>query len=69
MILGLAASCVALYYYLSWLKRVFVMEVPEGAEALQPGWGIRLTLSACVLVVLGTGCFPDWILSRFPIGK
>ena len=62
VILGIAMSCVSLYYYLQVLKQVFVVDSDEAARPLAVPF-----LSHAVVVLLAAaavllGCMPGWLL-------
>ncbi len=62
IILGIAMSCVSLYYYLQLLKQVFVVEPDEQARPLAvPFLGHAVTVLLAAAVVL-LGCVPNWLL-------
>mgnify|MGYP000869562535 CR=1 FL=1 len=69
VLLALAMSCVALYYYLQVLKQAFVATGPDLHESLDITWMTRLLIGLCALAVILLGCFPNWLLSRFPLGQ
>lgn len=62
VILGIAMSCVSLYYYLQVLKQVFVVEADENARPLAvPFLAHAVTVMLAAAVVL-LGCVPGWLL-------
>jgi NADH-quinone oxidoreductase subunit N len=62
IILGIAMSCVSLYYYLQVLKQAFVVEPDASARPLAvPFLGHAVAVLLTVVVVL-LGCAPGWLL-------
>ncbi len=62
IILGIAMSCVSLYYYLLVLKQAFVVEPDEPARPLAvPFLAHAVTVMLAVIVLL-LGCYPGWLL-------
>ena len=62
VILGIAMSCVSLYYYLQVLKQVFVVEAEENARPLAVSFldhAVAVTLAAAVVLL---GVAPGWLL-------
>jgi len=62
VILGIAMSCVSLYYYLQVLKQVFVVEADENARPLAVSFldhAVAVTLAAAVVLL---GVAPGWLL-------
>ena len=63
IILGIAMSCVSLYYYLQVLKQVFVVEADEQARPLSVsflGHAVPVVIAAAVVLL---GCAPGWLLN------
>ncbi|HAM70143.1 MAG TPA: NADH-quinone oxidoreductase subunit N [Verrucomicrobiales bacterium] len=65
--LAIGMSCVALYYYLVVLKQMFVAAPPEKSHPIRMRWATWLVLTGCALLILLWGCFPQMLLSRFPL--
>ena len=62
IILGIAMSCVSLYYYLQVLKQAFVVADDENARPLAVPFlphAVVVLLAAAVVIL---GCFPGWLL-------
>ena len=58
-----AMSCVSLYYYLQFLKQVFVVEADEQARPLSVsflGHAVPVVIAAAVVLL---GCAPGWLLN------
>lgn len=62
VLLALAMSSVALYYYLKVLKQAFVVAAPENAPRIEIRWATRVLLAASALATLLWGLFPEWLL-------
>ncbi len=62
VVLGIAMSCVSLYYYLQVLKQVFVVE----AEANARPFAVPFLAHTVVMLLAGSvvvlGCMPGWLL-------
>lgn len=68
VLLALALSCVALYYYLQILKQAFVVNPTAQTDgSLEINWMTRLLLGLCALTVLLLGLFPEWLLMRLAV--
>ena len=67
VLIALGMSCVALYYYLQVLKRVFVTEPPSGQKPIAIAWATRLLLGICAVAVVVWGVYPQLILQKFPL--
>ncbi|MBI1842435.1 MAG: NADH-quinone oxidoreductase subunit N [Verrucomicrobia bacterium] len=64
VLLGAGMSCVALYYYLVVLKRMFVFK-PEGRLVeIEVHWMTRAVLGICALIILMLGLFPAWLFDK-----
>lgn len=62
IVLGIAMSCVSLYYYLQVLKQAFVVAADEDARPLAVPFlahAVVVLLAAAVVIL---GCFPGWLL-------
>jgi NADH-quinone oxidoreductase subunit N len=71
IVLGIAMSCVSLYYYLQVLKQAFVVEPdPEARPLAVPFLAHAVTVVLAVTIVL-LGCVPGWLLDALHqvIGK
>lgn len=62
IILGIAMSCVSLYYYLQVLKQAFVVEADEPARPLAVPFLPHAVVVLLAVVVVVLGCFPGWLL-------
>lgn len=62
IILGVAMSCVSLYYYLQVLKQAFVVEADAQARPLAVPFLGHAVAVMLALTVLLLGCFPGWLL-------
>lgn len=62
VILAIAFSAVALYYYLVVLKQVFVAEPPGDAVPIQTGFLTPALIAVLALLVVVLGCAPGWII-------
>ena len=62
VILGIAMSCVSLYYYLQVLKQVFVVEADENARPLVVSSLSRVVVVLLAVVTVLLGCMPGWLL-------
>ena len=62
IILGVAMSCVSLYYYLQVLKQVFVVEVDENVRPLAVPFLSHAVVVIIAVVVILLGCAPNWLL-------
>ncbi len=62
VILGIAMSCVSLYYYLQVLKQVFVVEADENAGPLAVPFLTHAVVVLLALAVVVLGCVPGWML-------
>jgi NADH-quinone oxidoreductase subunit N len=60
--LAIAMSAVSLYYYLSVLKQIYVMDVTEQEDDIRTPLVLRVTIGATALLVVALGCFPDLLL-------
>lgn len=63
VILGVAMSCVSLYYYLQVLKQAFVVEPDAQARPLAVPFlshAVAVLLAAAVVLL---GCLPNWLLT------
>ena len=64
VVLSAAMSCVALYYYVLVLKRVFVLK-PQGKPVeIEVRWMTRAVLGICSLSILLLGLFPQSLFDR-----
>jgi len=65
VILALGLSAVSLYYYLQVLKQIFVVPEPESGTPLgRVPLLQQVVLCVLALMVIGLGCFPQWLLER-----
>ena len=62
VILGIAMSCVSLYYYLKVLKQVFVVEADENARPFAVPFLAQAVVLLLAVAVLLLGCVPGWLL-------
>lgn len=62
VILGIAMSCVSLYYYLQVLKQVFVVESDENARPLSVPFLVHAVVVLLAAATVLLGCMPDWLL-------
>lgn len=62
VILGIAMSCVSLYYYLQVLKQVFVLEADANARPLAVPFLSHAVVVLLAAVVILLGCMPGWLL-------
>ena len=62
IILGIAMSCVSLYYYLQVLKQVFVVEADEKARPLAVPFLAHAVVVLLAAAVVLLGCMPGWLL-------
>ncbi|NBR85174.1 MAG: NADH-quinone oxidoreductase subunit N [Verrucomicrobia bacterium] len=63
VILGVAMSCVSLYYYLQILKQVFVVEADERARPLAVPFLAHAVVVLLAAVIVLLGCAPTWLLT------
>ncbi|MCW5553267.1 MAG: NADH-quinone oxidoreductase subunit N [Verrucomicrobiae bacterium] len=64
VILAIAMSAVSLYYYLQVLKRIYVADLPTGAEALRVPMTAQVALGMLAAGVVLLGCFPGLLVER-----
>ena len=62
VILGIAMSCVSLYYYLKVLKQVFVVEADENARPFAVPFLAQAVVVLLAAAVVLLGCVPGWLL-------
>jgi len=62
VILGIAMSCVSLYYYLQVLKQVFVVEADENARPLAVPFLAHAVVVLLAAATVLLGCMPGWLL-------
>ena len=62
VILGIAMSCVSLYYYLQVLKQVFVVEADAEARPLAVPFLVHAVVVLLAATVVLLGCVPGWLL-------
>jgi NADH-quinone oxidoreductase subunit N len=63
VILGIAMSCVSLYYYLQVLKQVFVVEPDDQARPLAVPFLTHAVTVLLAAVIILLGCAPNWLLT------
>ncbi len=62
IVLGIAMSCVSLYYYLQVLKQVFVVEADANARPLAVPFLVHAVVVLLAAAVILLGCVPGWLL-------
>ena len=62
VVLGIAMSCVSLFYYLQLLKQVFVIEPAPDAKPLAVPFLPHAVAVLPTVAVLLLGCLPTWLL-------
>lgn len=71
IVLGIAMSCVSLYYYLQVLKQAFVVEPDPDARPLAVPFLAQAVTVVLAVTILMLGCVPGWLLDALhqAIGK
>lgn len=62
VVLGIAMSCVSLYYYLQVLKQAFVVEADANARPLTVPFLSHVVVVLLAAAVILLGCMPGWLL-------
>ncbi|HLP78330.1 MAG TPA: NADH-quinone oxidoreductase subunit N, partial [Candidatus Paceibacterota bacterium] len=63
VVLAIAMSAVSLFYYLQVLKRIYVADVPAGAQPIKVPVLNQVVLAIIALVILILGCAPSLVLN------
>ena len=64
VILAIAMSAVSLFYYLQVLKRIYVSDVPAGANELKAPIISQVVLCVLAALVILLGCAPELLLGK-----